>query len=134
VTRALTAHVAHGGSASRAWFSDATAVRHPARVVLRCGDSNQAPPPRRITMATYAADNGMKDQAKDIKDQVKGLVDAGHDKVNEVKDKLMDAKEKVVDRADSLVTSLTDSIKARPLVAVGIAFGIGYLAMRIFRR
>ena len=44
------------------------------------------------------------------------------------------AKDKVVDKADSFATTLEGKIKARPLAAVGIAFGIGYFAMRIFRR
>lgn len=80
----------------------------------------------------------LKDQARDkaesIKDQVKHLVDQGQDKVNEVKDKIVDAKDKVVDKADNLMTALESKIKARPLAAVGIAFGIGYVAMRLFRR
>jgi ElaB/YqjD/DUF883 family membrane-anchored ribosome-binding protein len=92
-------------------------------------------------MASYTGttpDNGIKDQAKDkvegLKDQVKGLVDAGQDKVHEVKDKLMDAKDKVVDKAGSFASTLEGRIKARPLASVAIAFGIGYFAMRIFRR
>ena len=78
--------------------------------------------------------NETQAKADSIKDQVRGLVDAGQDKISEVKDKLADAKTKVVDKADSVMTSLEDRIKARPLAAVGLAFGIGYVAMRIFRR
>ena len=86
--------------------------------------------------------NGMTSEMKDqtqaktesIKDQVRGLVDAGQHKLHEAKDKLADAKTKVVDKADSVMTTLEDRIKARPLAAVGLAFGIGYVAMRIFRR
>ena len=73
-------------------------------------------------------------KAESIRDQVRGLVDAGQDKLSDVKDKIVDAKTKVVDKADSAMTSLEDRIRARPLAAVGIAFGIGYVAMRIFRR
>jgi ElaB/YqjD/DUF883 family membrane-anchored ribosome-binding protein len=100
-------------------------------------------PACRVLRLSGMANNGMtadtmKDQARDkaesIKDQVKGLVDAGQQKAQEVKDKLVDAKEKAVDKADSLMTSFENKIKARPLASVGIAFGIGYLAMRIFRR
>jgi ElaB/YqjD/DUF883 family membrane-anchored ribosome-binding protein len=100
----------------------------PACHVLRLSDM----PNNGITADT------IKDQARDkaetIKDQVKGLVDAGQDKVNEVREKIVDAKEKVVDKADSMMTSLESRIKARPLAAVGIAFGVGYIAMRLFRR
>jgi ElaB/YqjD/DUF883 family membrane-anchored ribosome-binding protein len=75
-----------------------------------------------------------KEQAQQLKDQVRELVGAGQDKVNEVKTKLIDAKDRAVQRAEGAREQLTDKIKSNPLAAVGIAFGIGYLAMRIFRR
>jgi ElaB/YqjD/DUF883 family membrane-anchored ribosome-binding protein len=41
-----------------------------------------------------------------------------------------DAKDIVVDRGGDLVVALSKAIKKNPLAAVGIAFGVGYLAMR----
>ncbi len=40
------------------------------------------------------------------------------------------AKDLVVDRGGDLVVALSKAIKRNPLASVGIAFGIGYLAMR----
>ena len=40
------------------------------------------------------------------------------------------AKNLVVDRGGDVITALSKVIKKNPLAAVGIAFGIGYLAMR----
>jgi len=40
------------------------------------------------------------------------------------------AKDLVVDRGGDVITALSKVIKKNPLAAVGIAFGIGYLAMR----
>ena len=75
-------------------------------------------------MATYTTpDNGTS-----------GMKDGAQNTIDEVKERLSDAKDRVVERADSLATQLADKIKARPLAAVGIAFGIGYVAMRIFRK
>jgi len=97
-------------------------------------------------MATYTGTNidngsGGKDQAKDkvegkteqVKEQIKGLVDAGQDKLNDVKESLIEAKDKVADRAQGFANTLREQIKARPLATVAVAFGIGYVVMRIFR-
>jgi ElaB/YqjD/DUF883 family membrane-anchored ribosome-binding protein len=95
-------------------------------------------------MATYTGtgtniDNGSggKDKAEakkeQIKEQVKGLVDAGQDKLNDVKESLIEAKGKVADRAQGFANTLREQIKARPLTTVAVAFGIGFVVMRIFR-
>jgi len=39
-----------------------------------------------------------------------------------------------MDRGNMYVDRVTDMIKAHPLKAVGIAFGVGYVGMRLFRR
>ena len=36
-------------------------------------------------------------------------------------------------RGGALLDSVRDSIKMHPLTSIGIAFGVGYFAMRIFR-
>jgi ElaB/YqjD/DUF883 family membrane-anchored ribosome-binding protein len=45
-----------------------------------------------------------------------------------------DAKDAVVDRGGKALTMLTKSIRKRPLLAVGIAFGVGFIVMRMARR
>jgi ElaB/YqjD/DUF883 family membrane-anchored ribosome-binding protein len=69
-----------------------------------------------------------------IRDSVKGLVDQGHDKVNAIKDRVVDMKHKAKDQGGKAVTKASDLIKAHPFAAIGIAFGVGYIAMRLVRR
>ena len=69
-----------------------------------------------------------------ISDSVKELVDAGQERIQDVKERVLDAKDRVVDKAESMGSQLTRLIQDHPLKAVGVAFGIGYLGMRIFRR
>jgi ElaB/YqjD/DUF883 family membrane-anchored ribosome-binding protein len=38
------------------------------------------------------------------------------------------------DRNSALVNAVTDTVSARPLVAIGIAAGLGYIIGRIMRR
>lgn len=61
------------------------------------------------------------------------LLKVGQEAASDVKHKLGDAKDFTVDRASSMYGSLVSTIKARPLLSVGIAFGVGYFAMRMFR-
>lgn len=76
----------------------------------------------------------IKDKAEGFADHVKGAMAAGQDKMIDVKDKVLDAKDVAVDKAGSVLSSVTSTIKHRPLLAVATAFGVGLLAMRIYRR
>ena len=69
-----------------------------------------------------------------IQDRVKGLVDQGHEKVDQIKTKVIDVKDQAVTRGNALLDRATDFIRTNPLKSVGIAFGVGYLGMRLFRR
>jgi ElaB/YqjD/DUF883 family membrane-anchored ribosome-binding protein len=48
--------------------------------------------------------------------------------------KAVDAKDVVADRGSDALSAMIKSIKGRPLVAIGVAFGLGYIAMRLTRR
>lgn len=80
-----------------------------------------------------------------IKDSVKNLIDQGQEKATALKAKVVDLQHKAKDRAVDLqhkakdkgsaaIDRVTDVIKAHPFAAVGIAFGVGYIAMRLVRR
>ncbi len=69
-----------------------------------------------------------------IKDKVKGLVDQGEEKVDQIKHKVIDVKDEAVTRGSAMLDRAETFIKAHPLKAVGIAFGVGYVGMRLFRR
>ena len=48
--------------------------------------------------------------------------------------KAVDAKDVVADRGSDAMTYMIKAIKNRPIVAIGVAFGVGYIAMRLTRR
>lgn len=74
------------------------------------------------------------DRLDSIKEKARGLVDQGQEKAHDLKVKMIDAKKTAVTRGNALLDRATDFIKANPLKAVGIAFGVGYLGMRLVRR
>jgi len=77
---------------------------------------------------------GIDSLTDNVKDNVKNLVDQGQEKVNAIKDRVIDVKDQAVTRGEAVLDRATDFIKTNPLKAVGIAFGIGYIGMRLFRR
>lgn len=82
--------------------------------------------------------NGMADAADDkidsLKDTVKGIVDQGAHTVDAVKSRVVDIKDQAFTRGEDLLGRVSDMVKANPLKAVAIAFGAGYIGMRLFRR
>jgi ElaB/YqjD/DUF883 family membrane-anchored ribosome-binding protein len=77
---------------------------------------------------------GQGGSLESIKDSVRGFVDQGQEKVEQLKTRVIDATDKAKARGGEYLDKTTDIIKAHPLKAVGVAFGIGYLGMRLFRR
>ena len=78
---------------------------------------------------------GNLDSIKDnVKENVKNFVDQGQEKVSAIKDRVIDVKDQAVTRGEAVMDRTVELIKANPLKAVGIAFGIGYIGMRLFRR
>jgi ElaB/YqjD/DUF883 family membrane-anchored ribosome-binding protein len=69
-----------------------------------------------------------------LKDTVKGLVDQGAHKVDEIKTKVVEVKDQAFTRGSALLDRVTVMVRAHPMKAVGIAFGAGYLVMRLVRR
>ena len=78
-------------------------------------------------MARNGTTRTMDDRLDALKESVRNLVDVGSEKLGNVKDTVVSSSKTGIDRAGSL-------IKEHPIVAIGIAFGIGYLAMRLLRR
>jgi ElaB/YqjD/DUF883 family membrane-anchored ribosome-binding protein len=87
--------------------------------------------------------NGMADQASathgdekidSLKETVKGLVDQGAQKVDAIKNKVVEAKDQAYTRGSDVLDRVTMMIKAHPIKAVAVAFGAGYIGMRLFRR
>jgi ElaB/YqjD/DUF883 family membrane-anchored ribosome-binding protein len=62
-----------------------------------------------------------------LKESVRNLVDAGSERMSDVKDTVVSTGRSGLHRAGDL-------IKKHPIVAIGVAFGIGYVVIRILRR
>jgi ElaB/YqjD/DUF883 family membrane-anchored ribosome-binding protein len=83
---------------------------------------------------TGSVASGVDDKVDSIKDTVKGFVDQSAHTVDAIKSRVVDVKDQAFDRGGDALARLTSLIKAHPIKAVGIAFGAGYLGMRLFRR
>ena len=69
-----------------------------------------------------------------IKESVKGLVDQGQEKVHQLKDRVVEVKQEAVTNGNEYLDRASELIKANPFKAIAIAFGVGYIGMRLFRR
>ena len=85
---------------------------------------------RNGTSATATA-NGSIDN---LKEGVKHLVEQGQEKAGDIKNAIVGAKDKVMSTGSSFISGARNLIVDHPFAAVGTAFGVGYVAMRIFRR
>ena len=88
------------------------------------------------TPTTIGQDTGEKiDERIDaIKDGVRNLVSRSEERATELKTQALEDKDQVMTRGSAMMERATGLIKEHPIKAVGIAFGIGYLGMRLFRR
>jgi ElaB/YqjD/DUF883 family membrane-anchored ribosome-binding protein len=78
--------------------------------------------------------DGAAGRVDQIKEKVRGFVDSAEERAESIKTRAMDVKDDVMTRGNALIERATGIIKANPLKAVGVAFGAGYLGMRLFRR
>lgn len=77
------------------------------------------------------------DQARrldEIKENVRGLVERGQERVTAIKGKAVDLQHRAKARGSAALDRTTTIIKEHPLAAVSVAFGLGYLLMRLVRR
>ena len=69
-----------------------------------------------------------------LKDKARGIIDQGGEKVDQLKSRVVEVKDQAMAKGNAVLDRATDFIKENPLKAVGIAFGVGYIGMRLFRR
>jgi len=74
------------------------------------------------------------DRMGNLKESVRNLVDAGGERASQIKDRLYDAKDVAVDKGSAAIGRLSALVKEHPIAAIGIAFGVGYLAIRMLRK
>lgn len=82
-----------------------------------------------------ASDVGGKidERIDSIKDSVRGLVDNTQQRAADIKKRALGVKNDAMSRGHAVLDRTSDLIKENPLKAVAIAFGVGYIGMRIFR-
>ena len=76
----------------------------------------------------------LDDRMGNLKESVRNLVDAGGERASQIKDRLYDAKDVAVDKGSAAIGRVSALVKEHPIAAIGIAFGIGYLAIRMLRK
>ncbi len=86
------------------------------------------------TTMDHDGDNKVEGRVEQIKDKVRGFVDSAELRAESIKNRAIEVKDGAMTRGNALIERAGNMIKANPLKAVGIAFGAGYLGMRLFRR
>jgi ElaB/YqjD/DUF883 family membrane-anchored ribosome-binding protein len=69
-----------------------------------------------------------------LKDKARDIVEQGSEKVDQLKHRVVEVKDQAVARGSAFLDDVTALIKANPLKSIAIAFGVGYIGMRLFRR
>jgi ElaB/YqjD/DUF883 family membrane-anchored ribosome-binding protein len=71
--------------------------------------------------------------AKDLASEGSDKLEVVKERLLDVKNKVIEAKHKVVMRGNVMVEKTRTFVSARPLTAIAIAFGVGYIGMRVTR-
>ena len=69
-----------------------------------------------------------------LKESVRNLVDAGGERAGNFRSRAVDAKDAVVERGGVAIRHTGSLIKEHPIAAIAIAFGIGYIAVRLVKK
>jgi ElaB/YqjD/DUF883 family membrane-anchored ribosome-binding protein len=68
-----------------------------------------------------------------LKESVRNLVDIGGERAGELRHKMGDVRHQVMEGGSNAAHRVGSMVKDHPFVAIGVAFGIGYLAVRLLR-
>jgi hypothetical protein len=66
-----------------------------------------------------------------VKANVSTLIDQGHQTVDAIKSRVSDVTSQARDEGAALIDTTRNYVQAHPVKAIGIALGLGYVAMRI---
>jgi ElaB/YqjD/DUF883 family membrane-anchored ribosome-binding protein len=76
----------------------------------------------------------LEGRLESLKENVKNLVDAGQERAAQLKDRAVGAKDTLVENGEVALNRISALIKAHPFAAIGIAFSVGYVAIRMLRK
>ena len=85
-------------------------------------------------MQKNGSTSAMENRLDALKESVRNLVDAGGERAGQLKGKAIDLKDSVVENSGAAINRVGSMIKQHPFAALGIAFGIGYIAIRMLRK
>lgn len=69
-----------------------------------------------------------------LKQSMRHLVEAGNDTAAALKDRMIDVKDSAVSGTKSGINRMGGLIKDHPIAALVLAFGIGFVAIKLIRR
>lgn len=69
-----------------------------------------------------------------LKQSVRSLVDAGGERAGQLKGKAIDVKDSVVENGGIYIRKTGSLIKEHPIAAIGIAFAVGYITVRLLKK
>ena len=78
--------------------------------------------------------SALESRIDSLKESVRNLVDAGGEKAGQLKDRAIGAKDTIVEEGSAAAKRVGALIKEHPFIALGIAFGVGYVAIRMMRK
>lgn len=78
--------------------------------------------------------SALESRLDSLKESVRNLVEAGGERAGHFKDRAMGMKDSVVENSGAALTRVGSMIKEHPFAALGIAFGLGYLTIRMMRK
>jgi ElaB/YqjD/DUF883 family membrane-anchored ribosome-binding protein len=76
----------------------------------------------------------LENKFETLKESVRNLVDAGGERAGHIKTKAIDVKDSVVENSGAAIKKMGELIKEHPIAAIGIAFGVGYITIRLLRK
>lgn len=85
-------------------------------------------------MQKHGSGSSYESRLDSIREGVRNLVDAGGERASHFKDRAVDAKDTLLGNSEAALSRVAALIKEYPFAALGIAFGAGYIAMRVLRR
>jgi ElaB/YqjD/DUF883 family membrane-anchored ribosome-binding protein len=87
-----------------------------------------------MTMQKNGSTSAFENRLDAVKESVRNLVDAGGERAGRLKDKAIDVKDSVFENSSAALSRMGSLIKEHPFAAIGIAFGVGYVTVRMLRR
>lgn len=78
--------------------------------------------------------SAIENRIDSLKESVRNLVDAGGERASHLKDRAIDAKDVALENGRAALDRVSSLVKEHPFAALAIAFGVGYVTIRMLRK